>query len=262
VGRLALVQSRPVRGEFSPPWRRIALGAVVGVAALALLYVGARETPVFAVREIEVTGGTQAVRRAVESVARPVEGTSLVSLDGSRLVDELEALPTVRSVTYDRAFPSTLRIFVRAERPLAVLRVGDERWVLSERGRVIRSYVGDPEEGYPAFRLPPRPNLRPGAFVTDAEATTILAALASLPARFPARIEKVNLDDGQLTMQLGAPWGLPRLQLGEAVDLRAKLAVAALLIRSLSPDDRSHVTYLDVSVPERSVVGTNPQVGG
>jgi hypothetical protein len=63
-------------------------------------------------------------------------------------------------------------------------------------------------------------------------------------------------------MQLGAPWGLPRLQLGEAVDLRAKLAVAALLIRSLSPDDRSHVTYLDVSVPERSVVGTNLQVGG
>jgi hypothetical protein len=59
-------------------------------------------------------------------------------------------------------------------------------------------------------------------------------------------------------MTLREPWGSPRLLLGEAVDLRAKLAVAALLIRSLSADYRSQVTYLDVSVPERSVVGTNP----
>ena len=36
----------------------------------------------------------------------------------------------------------------------------------------------------------------------------------------------------------------------------------ALLIRSLAADYRALVTYVDVSVPERSVVGTNPQVGG
>jgi hypothetical protein len=240
------------------PWRRVGVGAAAGVAAIALLYLGARETPVFAVRNIEVTGGTRAVRRAVEDTARPVLGTSLVALDGSSLVDELEALPTVRSVTYDRAFPSTLRIFVRPERPLAVLRLGAERWVLSDRGRVIRSSVADPGDRYPAFRLPPRPNVRPGTLVTDVEATTILGALASLPKRFPGGIDEVSLDDGELTMALREPWGSPRLLLGEAVDLRAKLAVAALLIRSLSADYRSQVTYLDVSVPERSVVGTNP----
>jgi cell division septal protein FtsQ len=242
------------------PWRRVSAGAAAAVAALALLYVGARETPVFAVRDIEVTGGTGAVRRAVEEAARPVEGTSLVALDGSSLVDELEALPTVRSVTYDRAFPSTLRIFVRPELPLAVLKLGADRWLLSERGRVIRSYEADPIERYPAFRLAPRPNVRPGAFISDLEARTILGALASLPRRFPARIDKVSLADGQLTMGLKAPWGSPQVRLGEAVDLRVKLAVAALLIRSLSADDRSEVTYLDVSVPERTIVGTNPQV--
>jgi cell division septal protein FtsQ len=262
VERLALVQSRPVRRELNVPWRRVGVGAAAGVAALALLYLGARETPVFAVRDIEVTGGTPAVRRAVEETARPVEGTSLVALDGSALVDEVEALPTVRAVTYDRAFPSTLRIFVRPELPLAVLRLGAERWLVSDRGRVIRGYVADPSESYPAFRLPPRPNVRPGAFVADTEATTILGALASLPKRFPAQIEEVSLADGELTMVLQEPWGSPRVLLGEAVDLRVKLAAAALLIRSLSADYRSQVAYLDVSVPERSVVGTNPQVGG
>ena len=83
-----------------------------------------------------------------------------------------------------------------------------------------------------------------------------------MPKHFPARIDKINVDDGRLTMDLKAPWGSPRLRLGEAVDLRVKLAVAALLIRSLAADYRILVTYVDVSVPERSVVGTNPQVGG
>jgi cell division septal protein FtsQ len=262
VGRLALVQSHPVRRELKVPWRRVGLGAAAAAAALALLYLGARETPVFAVRDIEVTGGGQAVRRAVADAARPVEGTSLVALDGSSLVDELEALPTIHSVTYDRAFPSTLRIFVRPELPLAVLRLGGERWVLSDRGRVIRGYVADEDEHFPEFRLPPRPNVMPGTFVIDAQATTILEALASLPKRFPARIDEVNIADGQLTMALREPWGSPQLQLGEPTDLRVKLAAAALLLRSLSADYRSEVTYLDVSVPERTVVGTNPQVGG
>jgi hypothetical protein len=244
------------------PWRRLALGAAVGAAALAVLYLGARETPVFAIRDIEIVGGTQAVRRAVEETARPVEGTSLVGLDGSALVEELEALPTVRSVTYDRAFPSTLRIFVQPELPLAVLRLGTDRWLVSGRGRVIRSYVADPAERYPAFRLAERPNVVPGAFVTDGEAMIILGALASVPKRFPARIDKVSFEDGRLTMDLAAPWGSPRLRLGEPVDLRVKLAVAALLIRSLGADYSGQVVYLDVSIPERSVVGTNSQVGG
>jgi hypothetical protein len=244
------------------PWRRVALGAAVGAAVLAVLYLGARETPVFAIRDIEIVGGTQAVRRAVDETARPVEGKSLVGLDGSALVDELEALPTVRSITYDRAFPSTLRIFVQPELPLAVLRLGTDRWLVSERGRVIRSYVADPAERYPAFRLAERPNVVPGAFVTDGEAMIILGALASVPKRFPARIDKVSFEDGRLTMDLAAPWGSPRLRLGEPVDLRVKLAVAALLIRELGADYRGQVVYLDVSIPERSVVGTNPQVGG
>lgn len=257
-----MVQSLPARRELNVPWRRVAAAAAGGVAVLALLYLGARETPVFAVRDIEVTGGTPAVRKAVETAARPARGTSLVALDGAALVEELEALPTVRSVTYDRAFPSTLRIVVRPELPLAVLRLGTDRWVLSERGRVIRSYIADPAERYPAFRLPARPNVGPGSFVTDAEATTILGALANVPKHFPARIDKVTFDDGRLTMDLKSPWGSPRLQLGEPVDVRVKLAAAALLIRSLSADYRGLVTYIDVSVPERSVVGTNPQVEG
>jgi len=63
-------------------------------------------------------------------------------------------------------------------------------------------------------------------------------------------------------MDLRAPWGGPELRLGEAVDVKVKLAVAAVVLRSLSADAHSSVGYVDVSAPERTVVGSNPQVEG
>jgi cell division septal protein FtsQ len=237
-------------------------GVAAAVAAvLALLYLAARETPLFAVRTVAITGGSEAVRKAVREAAQPVEGESLVALDGKSLVRELEALPSVRSASYDRAFPSTLRIFVHPELPLGIVRLGPDRWVVSERGRIIRRYTSDSER-YPRFRLPGRPNVVPGSYVTDPGAQIVLGALAVVPRNFPVRIQMVRLEGGRLTMDLWAPWGRPELRLGEAVDVKVKLAVAAVVLRSLSADERSSVGYVDVSVPERTVVGSNPQVEG
>ena len=263
MGRLALVQQRSARQDFTLPWQRLAVGAALTVAALALLYLAARMTPVFAVRTIEVSGAPQSVREAVREAAEPFQGKSLVGLDGNALVTELRAIPTVRSASYDRAFPSTLRIFVTPEVPLAVLRLGRDRWLVSERGRVIRRYVSDPEERFPYFRLPERANIGPGTFVSDETARVVLRALAAAaPTKFPARIDKVSLEEGELTMALHASWGDPELRLGEPVDVRAKLAAAAAVLRSLAADDAGPVGYVDVSVPERTVVGTNSQVSG
>jgi cell division septal protein FtsQ len=236
--------------------------AAAAAVVLALLYLAARETPLFAVRTVAITGGSEAVRKAVRDAAQPVEGESLVALDGKALVRELEALPSVRSVSYDRAFPSTLRIFVRPELPLGIVRLGSDRWVVSERGRIIRRDTPDSSERHPRFRLPGRPNVVPGSYLGDPGAQVILAALAVVPKNFPVRIQMVRLEGGRLTMDLWAPWGRPELRLGEAVDVKVKLAAAAVVLRSLSADARSSVGYVDVSVPERTVVGSNPQVEG
>jgi cell division septal protein FtsQ len=262
MGRLALVQPRSARQDLTLPWQRFALISALTVAALALLYLAARMTPVFAVRTIEVSGATREVREAVRNAAEPFAGKSLVGFDGDELVAEVEALPSVRSVRYDRAFPSTLRISVTPEVPLAVLRLGPERWLVSQRGRVIRRYVPDPEDRFPRFRIAGRVNVEAGAFVTDDTAHVILGALAAAPVRFPARIDQVSLDGGELSMELHTSWGNPELRLGEPTDLRAKLAAAAVVLRSLAANDGEGVGYVDVSVPERTVVGGNPQVSG
>ena len=257
MGRLALVQPRSVRDTLAVPWKHAA-AIVLGVCAvLALLYLAARQTPIFAVRTIEVSGEPKAVRAAAEDAARPFLGESLAALDGAALVDELEALPEVRSATYDRAFPSTLRILVEAEKPVALARLGRERWLVSDRGRIISAAAEASSAELPRFALPAMSGMQPGRFLADPDARKILAALAVLPEGFPARVTAVSLDATSLTMMLRAEWGEVELQLGDPADAAVKLEVAALVLRSLSPDERLSTRYVDVSVPERTVVGSS-----
>jgi cell division protein FtsQ len=240
----------------------VAVVVLGGCAVLALLYLAARETPVFAVRTIEVEGAPRDVRLAAEEAARPFLGESLVALDGKALVDELEALPTVRSATYDRAFPSTLRIFVEPEPPVAIVRIRRDSWVVSERGRIIGAATEEDTAGLPRFHVPAVTGIVPGRFLTDPNSKTILSALALLPGRFPAKVARVDLEKAELTMALLTEWGTPELRLGDVADMDVKLEVAALVLRSLTAEERASAVYVDVSVPERAVVGStlNSQV--
>ena len=63
-------------------------------------------------------------------------------------------------------------------------------------------------------------------------------------------------------MLAGEGGSRPLLLLGEPVDARTKLRVAALVLRKLSVEERAALTYLDVTLPDRPVASTNPQVSG
>ena len=73
----------------------------------------------------------------VRHAVAPLRGSSLLAVDGAALERRVEALPTVLSAHYDRAFPHTLRLHVVPETPVAVLHRGTETWLVSARGRVM-----------------------------------------------------------------------------------------------------------------------------
>ena len=79
-------------------------------------------------------------------------GRSLLAVDGGALDERLAALPGVRSFTYDRAFPHTLRVVVRPERPVLVLRQGVDAYLVAASGRVLRP-LAHPHLSQPAARL-------------------------------------------------------------------------------------------------------------
>jgi cell division protein FtsQ len=249
---------RAVPRRLLPSRRSLAAG--LGLLALAGgAYAAARQTSMFAVARIDVTGASPEVRAQVRRELAPLLGTSLLALDGSALRRRVESLPTVVSVGYDRAFPHGLRLIVVPETPVAVLHRGTDTWLLSARGRLIRRIPNRTQPSLPRIWVPSAVHVQAGAFVQPEGAGTVARALA-LGAAFTARIATAALQHGELVLELQS--GV-ELRLGDPTDVRLKLAIARRALRLLP----TGTAYLDVSVPGRPVAGSssvtlNPQVSG
>lgn len=226
---------------------------VIGFALLALgvaAYGVARESPLFAIRRIEVTGGPPAVRARVHTALSPLEGRSLVGFRRGELDRRIATLPDVVGASYDRSFPHTLRVFVRPETSLLVLRRGDESWLVSVRARVVRPLAKGARAGLPRIWVTRETDVAVGDTLADPAAQRAVRVLAAAAAELPAVVRAVRVVGRETTLILRS--GL-ELRLGREHDVRLKLAVAARILPQLG----SESTYLDVAVPDRPVAGTD-----
>jgi cell division protein FtsQ len=238
------------------PTRRALLVAGAALGAAGVLYLLARETPIFAVRSIEIRGVRGAAAAHVRAALRPLEGKSLLALHGSDVEDRLAAVPDVQSATYDRAFPNTLRVVVVPERPVAVIRQGAAAWLVSARGRVLRELARGTGRALPRIWLTRSADVQVGATVAPDEGGQAAAALATARrVGFHGRVRDISTTGSSLVFSLRS--GL-ELRLGDEHDLALKLAVAARIL----PLVRG-AAYLDVSLPARPVAGSaNTQPAG
>lgn len=236
---------------------------MVGLAVVSIavgLYGLARETTLFAVRNVAVVGASPALAAEVRAALHSYEGRSLVAVGAGAVEQRADALAGVRSSVVDRAFPHTLRIRIAPELPVAVLRRGSESWLVSARGRLIRTIDRGTLSALPRIWLPPATELQKGSFLTDAPGALAARSLAALVGSgFPERISFVRALDGEIT--LGLRGGL-EIQLGPPVDLRLKIAIARGILPLLALPGRGGPDYLDLTVPERPVAGRNPQPSG
>jgi cell division septal protein FtsQ len=228
----------------------------LALAAFALLaYLGARETPVFAVRSIEVEGVRGGVARRVETALAPLEGTSLLKVNGDDVTRLATALPYVERVSYDRAVPNTLRVRVETEQPLAVVRRGIEAWLVSRRGRATERIAQGTHRSLPRIWLPKTVDVALGATLATGAGAEEVAMLAPLhEAGLAQRVASVHRADGQWIYTLRG--GL-ELRVGTPSDLPLKLAIAQRILTRTSVSG-----YLDVSVPKWPVAGSDLQVSG
>jgi cell division septal protein FtsQ len=250
---------KPEASVLTSPVRALLwVGAIV--VLVALIYLVARDSSMFAVTRIEVTGAPLPVARQARGALAFVDGRSLLRLDGRGVVAALERLPTVYRASYDRDFPHTLRIRVVPERPVAVLRRGLESWVVSARGRVIASVRRGGLATLPRIWLGRTAVVEIGAILRDPSAVLASRALSSFKhAGLGPRISFVKAVGGRLVA--GLRTGL-ELRFGPPVDLGVKLAVAHAVLPTLAAPSVGGPRYLDVTVPERPVAGTDPQVEG
>ncbi len=236
--------------RFLPSGRSLLIGfALLGLAVGG--YVLARQTSMFSVRRVEVTGARPSVLRRVDRALAPLAGQSLLSVNAAAIDRHLQALPDVSLLSYDRAFPHTAKIVVSAERPVAVLRHGADAWLVTERGRVLRR-LDDPS-GWSLPRIWVADSSVPGngALLTDEAAlgpALVLGRVLAADRRVFARVSEARDVNGELMVVLR---GGPELRLGAWEDVPLQLAVAQHVLALVDPSPR----YVDVSVPERAVVG-------
>jgi len=237
-----------------PSGRSILIGFAI-LAGAAGLYLVARTSPMFALRTIEVEGAPPAVAAQVRIALAPMEGTSLVALDGSQIARRLEALPVVAASSYDRDFPHTLRVTIRPEYPVAVARRGGQAWLVAASTRAIASVPTDARPGLPRIWLAHSGDPDVGAPITDRFGLRAVRALALARLQHVhLRIRMVRARERELTFLLGS--GL-QLRLGDLRAVRLKLAIAARIVPKILA--QGGYAYLDVSVPDRPVAGTDSQ---
>jgi len=233
-----------------PSGRALLIG-FAAVAAVLGAYLAARGTSMFAVERIEVAGARPSVVQRVNAALQPLDGTSLLSLDSAAIDRRLSALRDVNLVSYDRAFPHTAKIVISAERPVAVLRKGTQAWVVTERGRVLDKLDDPTTSKLPRVWVAGTSVPSTGDLLTADEARlpalVLGGVLSANRALFEQLREARDTEDGVLLVLRSGT----EIRLGAADELGLQLAIAQRVFEADGPD----AAYVDVSVPERAVVG-------
>jgi cell division protein FtsQ len=232
---------------------------VVVLTAFALVgagigaYVLARTTPVFALEKIEVDGAPPSIAAEVRASLAAYNGTSLVAFDSGRAARQLSTVAEVADARFDRAFPHTLKVRVRLERPVAVLRQGSDAWLVSASARVLRQ-LERPYPPLPRIWVPRSADVTVNSTLGGLGAKGIAAVAPLKQLHVGVDVRQVLTGDGALTLVLASG---TQLRLGDSGDLKLKLSIAKQLIPITAG-----AAYVDISVPERPVAGYNSQVGG
>lgn len=194
----------------------------------------------------------------VRTALTPFLGSSLVAFDAREANRRIADVAAVAGASYDRAFPNTLRVVVRAERPMAVLRSGRDAWLVSGSARVLGQITLRPLPELPRVWLPPAVDPLAGAVLDGPTAIAVRTVVPLARADLLSKVRSIRAVDGEITLALSSG---TQVLLGDTFKLRLKLAAAARIL-----PDLAGAAYLDVSVPERAVAGmrplSNPQVEG
>jgi cell division protein FtsQ len=243
-------------GDFSlanllPSGRALLVGFAL-LAAGAAAYFGARESSLFALRSVEISGAPPRVAEHVRAALRPLDGKSLLALDRTDVEGRLTKLSDIAGVSFDRDFPHTLKVLVTPAHSIAVLRRGMSAWILSSDGHVIRTAGVFDAPRLPRFWVPRATSVDVGMTIVEGDAARAVAAVAAARrARFAERIATVRSTESELTFVLATG---PEVRLGDSAAVELKLAVAGRLLSLV----RSTAGYVDVSVPARPIAGGQP----
>ena len=218
---------------------------IAGVAVVLAVACGGwlllRDTPIFAVQKVTVTGlaGPQAaaIRTSLVDAARTMTTTHL-SVD--RLLAAVSSYAVVKDLRVATQFPHGVRITVVEELPVAALMAAGQTLPVAADGRIVRGIAVPP--GIAAVPLAALPV---GDRISDRVSFAAVELLDIAQPALRARVARVTVGVHGLTAEL---WNGPPLYFGDTSRLHAKWAAAA---RVLADPAARGARYIDLQAPER-----------
>jgi cell division protein FtsQ len=213
----------------SVPWTLI--GATVAATAVVSWIIFA--SPVFGVRQVEITGVGLLTEAEVNEAAGVQLGMPLARVDTGGVHDRIARLPAAESVEVTRGWPSTLHLKVIERIPVAVVKQDNVFLVFDRFGVqfiVAPAPPADTVEVLLPQNMPADRAMRDALKVIKSLTVELRAQLVRLVVTGPAGIQLTLQKDRMVT------WGD-----AEESELKAKVATALLTQKG---------KRIDVSVPE------------
>jgi cell division protein FtsQ len=238
--------SRLVPGRTAA--RRRILLAIAVPAALAAAYFGwLRDSPLVAVRDVEVVGVSGSQKQRIEKeLSKAAEDMTTLHVREDALLAAAAAFPDVASVSADPSFPSGLEITVVQRPPVLLAQSRGQTVAVAGDGAVLPGLDLPKGAKLPSIEVSSLP--KSGRLAGEDLEQALIAGAAPEPLR--PLIEKVayEKDEGVLiTLQGGLP-----AHFGTGARAEAKWEALAAI---LADPKLKRVTYVDVRVPERAAAG-------
>jgi cell division protein FtsQ len=226
--RLVHLVRRRVPGRRLWPWGL----AVAAVAVIAFVLVWA--TPMFAVKEVRVSGTSVLDPAEVAAAADEYLDRSILRADLDAIAAEVASSPPVKSVDVSRSWPTAILIEVTEREPYLAVPSGEETFLMVDSEGVVFDEVDEiPESIWNVELDAPGPG--------DLATVETIAVLRSLPSSLAEEVERVetpspagvslHLEDGRTV-----EWGD-----GSDNDEKARVALRLL---------ESGYEHVDVSAPD------------
>lgn len=148
---------------------------------------------------------------------------------------------------------------MRRELPSLVVRQvpGKSAYLVASSGRVLRPLTNASLSHLPRLWVTHAVSVGVGQQLPAKFAPAAAAAAFARSVHLPSGVGTIRATGTELTLTLGN--GV-EVRLGDSGDLRLKLAIARRILAVVGGP--AATGYVDVSVPERPVANSNPQVGG
>jgi len=237
------LETRPV-SRATTIRRRLIAAALLALALFAGYMLWFRDSSLFAVEEVEVKGVTAHRAEIETALVRAAARMTTLHVRDAELREAVQGFPTVASIKADATLLHRLEITVTERLPVAEAEIHGDEVAISEDGYIL---VDLPFE---AGELPAIDARSQGAGRLDPEGAAQAAIVGAAPKPLRERISATSWDEerGGVVVELG---GAPELRFGDGERAEAKWSAAAAV---LADPDSLGATYVDVSVPDRTVV--------